>query len=106
MPLCLFVYLGRYFFSLSKLELDTRMREKILDEALSLGEKAIQIFSNTGDEHELARAHCITGIHCFNAALSLQLETKRRECEKKAFDYAKEAIRISLRRFPWKNRPL
>jgi len=81
--------------ALLDLELDTRMREKILDEALNLGEKAIEIFSNVGYEHELARAYCITSIHCFNAAMSLQLETKRRECEKKAFDYAKEAIRIS-----------
>jgi tetratricopeptide (TPR) repeat protein len=77
------------------LELDKQMREKILDEALSLGEKAIQIFSNAGDEHELARAYCIASISCFNAAMSLQFETKRRECEKKTFDYAKEAIRIS-----------
>jgi tetratricopeptide (TPR) repeat protein len=77
------------------LELDMRMREKILDEALSLGEKAIRIFSNVGDEHELARAYCITSMHCYNAAMSLQLETKRKECEKKSFDYGKEAIRIS-----------
>jgi len=77
------------------LELDTRMREKMLDEALSLGEKAIQIFSNDGDKYELARAYCITGIHCNNAAMSLQSEVKRKEYEKKAFDYAKEAVRIS-----------
>jgi len=77
------------------LELDTRMREKILDEAMSLGENAIQIFSKTGDEHELARAYYNTGIHCYNAAMSLQLETKRRECEEKAFHYAKDALRIS-----------
>jgi tetratricopeptide (TPR) repeat protein len=77
------------------LELDTRIREKILDEALGHGEKAIKIFSKAGDEHELARAYCITSIINLNAALSLQLETKRRKCEQKAFDYAKEAIRIS-----------
>jgi len=77
------------------LELDMQMREKIIAEALSFGEKAIKIFSKAGAEHELARAYCITSIHCFNAAQSLQLETKRRECEQKAFEYAKEAIRIS-----------
>jgi len=77
------------------LEFDTRMREEILEEALSYGEKAIKIFSKAGDEHELARAYCITSILYFNATLSLQLETKRGECEQKAFDYAKEAIRIS-----------
>jgi KaiC/GvpD/RAD55 family RecA-like ATPase len=77
------------------LELDTQMRVKILDEALSVEEKAILIISNAGDEHELARAYCIASVTCFNAAMSLQLETKRRECEKKTFDYAKEGIRIS-----------
>jgi len=77
------------------LELDIQMREKILDEALSLGEKAIKIFSAAGDERELARAYCFTSIHCYNAALSLRLETKRRECAQKTFDYLKEAVRIS-----------
>jgi len=77
------------------LELDTHVREKIVDEALSVGEKAIRIFSDGGSEHELAGAYCITSINCYDAAMSLQPESKRRECEKKAFDYAKEAIRIS-----------
>jgi len=77
------------------LELDVRVRGEILDEGLNVGEKAIRIFSDVGSEHELAEAYCITSINCFNAAMSLQLETKRRECEKKTFDYAKEAIRIS-----------
>jgi tetratricopeptide (TPR) repeat protein len=77
------------------LELDTHVREKIADEALSAGEKAIRIFSDSGSEHELAGAYCITSINCYDAAMSLQPEAKRRECEKKAFDYAKEAIRIS-----------
>jgi len=90
-----YVELTEYLDDRLDLELDMRAREKILDEALNLGEKAIQVFSKAGDERELARAYCITGIHCYNAALSLQLETKRRECEQKAFDYAKEAIRIS-----------
>ena len=77
------------------LELDKRARQKILNEAMNLGEEAIQIFSETKDEHGLARAYCITGIHCYNAALSLQLETERKECEQKAFDYAKKAIKLS-----------
>lgn len=76
------------------LEWDTQMRERIIDEALSIGEKAIQIFSKAGDEHELAKAYCITSILYFDAALSLAAETKRRKCEQKAFDYAKNAIRI------------
>jgi tetratricopeptide (TPR) repeat protein len=77
------------------LELDVHSRERLLDEALCLGEKAIQIFSTARDEHELAKAYCTTGIHCYNAAMSLQLETKRRECKQKAFDYSREAIRLS-----------
>jgi KaiC/GvpD/RAD55 family RecA-like ATPase len=77
------------------LEVDTGIREKILDEAVSHGEKAIGIFTKARFEHELARAYCITSIHCFNAAESLALETKRKECERKVFEYAKEAMRIS-----------
>jgi tetratricopeptide (TPR) repeat protein len=91
------VELTEYLDDRLDLELNMQMREKILDEALRLGEKAIQVFSKAGDERELARAYCITGIQCYNAALSLQLETKRREFEQKAFEYAKEAIRISER---------
>ena len=77
------------------LELDRQVREKILDEAVKVGEKAIQIFSRPGYEHELARAYCFTSIHCDNAAMSLQLEAKRKESERKAFDYAKQAIKVS-----------
>jgi len=77
------------------LEFDIRMREKILDEALSIGERAIQIFSEAGDKHELARAYCITSMLYFDAALSLRLEAKREKCERKAFEYARNAVRIS-----------
>jgi len=90
-----YVELTEYLDDRLDLELDMRAREKILDEALSFGEKAIQVFSKARDERELARAYCIAGIHCYNGAMSLQLEKKRRECEQKAFDYLKEAIRIS-----------
>ncbi len=89
------VELARCLADRLDLELDTQVREKILYEAVRLGEKAIQIFSKSGDEHELARAHYITGIHCFNAAMSLQSETKRSRCEQKAFDYANDAVRVS-----------
>jgi len=77
------------------LELDMQMRENILDEAISLGERAIRIFSEADDEHELARAYHVTSINCVDAAMSLRLETKRKECEQRAFEYVKEAIRIS-----------
>ena len=77
------------------LELDMQTRENILDEAINLGERAIQIFSETKNEHELGKAHYVTGINCFDAALSLRLETKRKKCEQNAFKHAKEAIRIS-----------
>lgn len=77
------------------LELDMQMRENILNEALSLGEKAIRIFSDVGDESELARAYCVTSINCYDAAMSLRSEAERKEREQKAFEYAKEAIRIS-----------
>jgi tetratricopeptide (TPR) repeat protein len=77
------------------LELDVQTRENLLDEAISLGERAIRIFSEAGDEHELVRAYHVTSINCVDAAMSLRLETKRKECEQRAFKHAKEAIRIS-----------
>ena len=77
------------------LEFDIRRRERIIDEALSVGEKVISIFCKAGDKRELARAYCITSMLYLDAALSLGLEIKRRKCEQKAFDYARNAIRIS-----------
>jgi tetratricopeptide (TPR) repeat protein len=89
------VELSEYLDDRLDLELDMQARERILNDALTFGERAIQIFSKAKVERELARAYCITGIHCYNAAMSLQLEKKRKECEKKAFDYTEKTIRIS-----------
>jgi tetratricopeptide (TPR) repeat protein len=77
------------------LELDIRIRETILNEALNLGEKAIRIFSEAGNEQELAKAYCIASVNCYDAAMSLRSEAKRKECEQRAFEYAKETIKIS-----------
>jgi KaiC/GvpD/RAD55 family RecA-like ATPase/tetratricopeptide (TPR) repeat protein len=77
------------------LELDMQTRENILTEAISLGEKAMQIFSHVKNERELARAYYVTSVNCFDAAMSLRSETKRKECEQKAFEHAREAVRIS-----------
>jgi hypothetical protein len=48
------VSLANYLSNRLDLELKTPEREGILDEALGFGERAIQIFSETGDEHGLA----------------------------------------------------
>jgi tetratricopeptide (TPR) repeat protein/KaiC/GvpD/RAD55 family RecA-like ATPase len=77
------------------LELDVQTRENILEEAISLGERATRIFSEAEDEHELVRAYHVASINCVDAAMSLRLETKRKQCEQGAFNHAKEAIRIS-----------
>ncbi len=77
------------------LELDMLTRESLLHEALSVGEKAIRIFSEAEDKHELARALYITSVNCLDGALSLRLEGEEKECVQKAFEYVKEAIKIS-----------
>ena len=89
------IELATFLVNRLDLEFDIQMRKKILDEALSAGERAIQIFSRAKDERELARAYYVTSVLYICAVLSSWLETKRRIFKQKAFDYAKNAIRIS-----------
>jgi tetratricopeptide (TPR) repeat protein/KaiC/GvpD/RAD55 family RecA-like ATPase len=77
------------------LELDMQTRESLLHEALRVGENAIRIFSEAGDKHELAKAYFVTSVNCYDGAMSLRLEAEEKECVQKAFEYVKEAIRIS-----------
>jgi tetratricopeptide (TPR) repeat protein len=89
------VALANFLSNRLDLEVVTREREKTLDEALSFGERAIKIFSENGDEHGLAEAYCITSINCYDGAMSYSSEKKIKDCERKAFDYVKNAISIS-----------
>jgi len=79
-----------------ELEWDASSREKIVDEALECGERAIEIFSKSGDKKQLAQAYTITASFYRNAAFARGFEVERREeCRKKALIYPEKAIEIS-----------
>lgn len=86
------VSLAGYLSNRLDLEIDTLERERILDEALAFGERAIEIFSETGDEAGLAEAYCVTSINCYDGAMSMPEGGKIKVCTEKAFKYADEAI--------------
>jgi len=86
------VELANYLSNRLDLELETSERERIIDEALELGEKAIEIFSDLGDAAGLSEAYCITSIHCYDGSMSMPDGGKIKECREKAFEYVKKAI--------------
>lgn len=97
------VSLGRTYNELNKylvdrltLEWNKQTRQKILREALSYGEKAIDIFHRLEDESELIKAYYTTTIHYTTAAKGLKLD-KRDKYKKKALDYSRKAVELSER---------
>ena len=90
-----YVELAGFLSDRLDLELDMQTRESLLHEAISVGEKAIRIFSEAEDKHGLAKAFYITSVNCCDGGLSLRLEAEEKECVRKAFEYVKEAIKIS-----------
>jgi len=76
------------------LEWDTQKRKKMLNEALSYGEKAILVLSELGEKRELARAYYTTSIHYYTGASGLELE-KKRKYKQKALQYSRKAIKLS-----------
>jgi len=86
------VLLAGYLSNRLDLEIETTERERILDEALAFGERAIEIFSDTGDEAGLAEAYCVTSINCYDGAMSMPEGGKIKVCTEKAFKYADRAI--------------
>jgi tetratricopeptide (TPR) repeat protein len=89
------VTLANYLSNRLDLELETPGRERILDEALGLGERAIEIFSGAGDDVGLSEAYCITAINSYDGAMSMSEGSKIKECERKAFEYSEKAIKLS-----------
>ena len=89
------VALANYLSNRLDLELDVIEREKILDEAIRLGERAIEIFSEKGDDIGLSEAYCITSIHCYDGAMSMPEGNKIKECTEKAFEYSEKSIKHS-----------
>ena len=76
------------------LEWDKQKRKKMLNEALSYGEKAIPILSELREEYELARAYYTTSIHYYTGASGLELE-KKRKYQQKTLSYSKKAVKFS-----------
>jgi len=78
------------------IEWDAESREKIIEEALECGERAIDIFSKSGDKKQLAHAYTLIASFYRNAAFARGFKVERREeCRKKALSYPEKAIEIS-----------
>jgi len=78
------------------IEWDAESREKIVKEALEYGEKAIEIFSQAEDRHQLAETYTKTAFFHRNGAFARGFKTERREeCRQKALSYPQKAIEIS-----------
>ena len=69
--------------------------EKIRNELISLGEKAITILSSLNQEYELARAYCWTSRYCLDN--NTMMSEQPREIDQKAVEYSKKAIKLSIR---------
>jgi len=78
------------------IEWDAESREKIIEAALECGERAIEIFSKSGDKKRLAQACTITAAFYRDAAFARGFKVERREeCRRKALSYPEKAIEIS-----------
>jgi tetratricopeptide (TPR) repeat protein len=78
------------------LEWDADARERIVEDALEYGERAMKFFSKSEDKHQLARTYVLKAFFHENAAFARGFKTYRREeCRKKALSYPKRAIEIS-----------
>jgi len=76
------------------LEWNNQKRQEAVREALSYGYKAIDLLSELGEEHELARAYYTTSIYCNIAAQGLELE-KKSKYAREALSYSKKAVELS-----------
>ena len=79
----------------SLIEWKRHQLNKIVAEAVGLGETAIDALSKVRDEKELARAYSLTSLHCFYAANVSELEEKKREFGQKCLSYAEKALELS-----------
>jgi len=78
------------------IEWDAERREKIIEEALEYGKKAIEIFSKAQDKSQLAQAQILTAFFYKNAAFARGFKVERREeCRKKALSYPQKAVGFS-----------
>ena len=79
-----------------ELEADASSRERIVDEALEYGEKAVEISSKSGNKRQLAQGYAQTAYFYKDAAFARGFEAERREeCLRKALSYPQKAVEIS-----------
>lgn len=73
------------------LEWNASKRNKMIMEALSYGEKAIDTFSELNANRELARAYALTGKLCETARHLTELEDKKKEFGQKGLSHLQKA---------------
>ena len=66
-------------------------------EALNLAEKAIQSFSKTGNDHELARAYCFASLWLSMLHVSPEFMKERVRLIQRCRDYSKKALELSTK---------
>ncbi|MGD9130559.1 MAG: ATPase domain-containing protein [Candidatus Bathyarchaeota archaeon] len=81
---------GRFFLAKNSSE-----REKIFQEAIYLGEKAIRTLSKLDDEYELARAYCFASWYYGMSQMVFDDEDRLLQFAQKCQSYANKALELS-----------
>jgi tetratricopeptide (TPR) repeat protein len=76
------------------LEWDWSKRSRMIMESLGYGEQAINTFSQSGDNHELAKAYALTGKLCETARHLSELEDKKKELGQKSLNHLQKASEL------------
>jgi tetratricopeptide (TPR) repeat protein len=76
------------------LEWDWSKRNRMITEALSYGEQAINIFSQSADNHELAKAYALTGKLYETARHLSEREDKKKEYGQKSLNHLQKALEL------------
>jgi KaiC/GvpD/RAD55 family RecA-like ATPase/exonuclease VII small subunit len=79
----------------SRIEWDGKQLAKIVHEAVSYGETAIEILSKVRNARELAMAYCMTSLHCFYGANISEPGEKRNAFSQKCVSYANKGLELS-----------
>ena len=67
--------------------------QRMMDELLNLGEKSIKVFSDLGDDYELARAYCYTGLYYSVAVWWIGgMKDRVKEAQLKNIEYSQKAL--------------
>lgn len=78
------------------IEWEAELRERIAEEALKCGERAVEIFSKIQDKGQLAQTYIITAYFYRNAAFAKDLKPERMEkYRQRALSFGQKAIEIS-----------